>query len=242
MAAPTKPLLPVPGMTPAMASNPSASVDPFAAFPDAQAALSTTALLPPFELNARPTPTKEPQADAFADYPDAPAPAAPEADFSAYPDVKETRGYDIAKLKAADATTLAKDKAEFNPVEFYAQHKKDLLNDSEALKKVEDVYAEREKEQMTVGDIAKGILTAPLHPIETGKTAVKAVKGGAQVIGQLLGGVGQVAATAGQAAGALSAGDLAGASGHLADTISAFDAAQQRWVTTVTDKIAPGLG
>lgn len=228
----------------AAALPPVLSADPFAAFPEAQAALSTTTLMPPFSATpagrgeaAPPSPTPEPK-DAFEGFPEAPTPGATDS-FGSFPEITQTRGYDVSKLKATPVADLVKDRSEFNPVEFYAKNEKALLADPAALKQLEDAYAEREKEKLTAGQFVKALATAPFHPIETAKTAGKAIKGVGEFIGTLGTGVGQVFKSAGQAAGALSAGDLKETSARIAEAASAFDTAQQRWVTTITEKALP---
>jgi hypothetical protein len=240
----SKPLLPVPGMTPEMASSTSASIDPFAAFPEAQAALSKTTLMPSFlETPAgrgeAPAPAPAP-ADAFAGFPEAPTPGAPVADpFASFPVAGQTRGYDLAKLKTTDASTLAKDKAEFNPIEFLTKNEEALLADPAALQKVQDAYEEREKEKMTAGQFAKAILTAPFHPIESAKTAGTALAGVPTFLGELLTAGGKVVSNVGAAAGAASAGDKGETAARLAEVSDAFGAATQRWANLLDTKLSP---
>jgi hypothetical protein len=151
------------------------------------------------------------------------------------------RGYDLTKLKASKVEDLVKDKSEFNPVEFYAKNTDALLNDPAALDLVEKAYEQREKEKMTAKEflLKANPIYALLHPVETAKTAGKIVKGGAEFIGALGKGVGQVFATGGQVAGNISMGDLPGASKGISEAADAFDVAQQHWVSTITTKLLP---
>lgn len=235
----SSPLLPVPGETPASAADPYLGA-PLAQNPYAAQAL-TTNILPSFEDSLRnPPPAKAPAAPAADPYAGAPVveAAAPDA-YAGAPAAGEVRGYDLTKLKASKVEDLVKDKSEFNPVEFYAKNTDALLADPQALKLVEDAYEQREKERMTAGQFAKAVITSPLHPIETAKTLGKAVKGAGEFVGELGKGVGQVFKTTGQAAGALSAGDLKETAARAAEVVDAFDSAQQKWVTTLTSKLLP---
>jgi len=239
MAATKSPaLLPVPGETPESASDPYLGA-PLAQNPYAAQAL-TTNILPSFEDSLRNPPPAAPVAPAADPYAGAPVveAAAPDA-YAGAPVAGEVRGYDLTKLKASKVEDLVKDKSEFNPVEFYAKNTDALLADPQALKLVEDAYEQREKERMTAGQFAKAIITSPLHPIETAKTLGKAVKGAGEFVGELGKGVGQVFKTTGQAAGALSAGDLKETAARAAEVVDAFDSAQQKWVTTLTSKLLP---
>lgn len=238
-----KPLLPVPGETPATAMDPYSGAQ-LAGNPFATQAI-TTKLLPQFSETpagrgeAPPVPetaiSAAPPSDPYAGATEVPA----TDPYAGAAPVTQTRGYDITKLKATPVADLVKDKVEFNPVEFYARNTDALLADPAALKQVEDAYAEREKQKLTPGQFVKALATAPFHPIQTAKTVGKAVKGVSEFFGELGKGVGQVFETAGQAAGALSAGDLKETSARISEAADAFDSAQQRWVTTITSKVLP---
>jgi ribosomal protein S18 acetylase RimI-like enzyme len=234
---------PVTGVTAEMAvTAPTTSIDPWAAFPRASEAISTTTLMPSFEKSLETPAEPADAAPAPADDPWAAYPKAETADpFASFPKAGETRGYDLTKLKATPVADLVKDRSEFNPVEFYARNTDELLADPAALKQVEDAYAEREKERMTpkefllkANPVYLGAYVAK-HP----ESVVKAVKGAGEFIGTLASGVGQVFRSGGKAAGALSAGDLKETSARLAEAVAAFDSAQQHWVTTITSKVLP---
>jgi len=242
----------------AIPTLPTVPNDPYAGAPLAESALAQQAitpgapLLPQYQdvyLN-RNQPAPEPAVVEPVEGEDPYAGATvvePEADpYAGAAPVTAVYGYDMEKLSATPVEVLKKDKTEFNPVDFYAKNTDALLRDPEALKKVEAVFEERDKERMTPFGLVKAAVTAPLnavlHPIETAKKTVGVAKAGAEFVGTLLSGAKQVVATGAEVAGNLAEGDLPGAAKGISEAIAAADLAQQRWVTIVTDKVGPSFG
>jgi len=238
--------LPPVRLDPTQGSSPALNTqDPWAAFPTAPppAALSQPISLDEIRAGqvkpaSQPSVAASTPEDPWAAFPKA---AAPANEWESFPKAGELKGYDLTKLKATKVEDLVKDKSEFNPVEFYAKNTEALLADPAALELVEKAYEQREKEKMSAKEffLKANPVYAILHPIESAKTAGKIVKGGAEFIGALGKGVGQVFATGGEVAGNISSGDLPGAAKGISEAAAAFDTAQQHWVTTITSKLLP---
>lgn len=240
--------LPPVRLDPTQGSSPALNTqDPWAAFPAAPPPASLATPISLDEIRAgqvapsapAPAPTPAPAGnDPWAAFPKAETTA---DSWEAFPKAGELKGYDLTKLKKTSVADLVKDKAEFNPVDFYARNTEALLADPAALDLVEKAYEQREHEKMSAKEffLKANPIYAILHPVQAAKTAEKIITGGAKFVGELGKGVGQVFATGGQIAGNLSTGDLKGASKGISEAADAFDSAQQHWVTTITSKLLP---